>query len=176
MMRRRGFTLVELMVALILTALVALLAHRTFAVAVTGVRQLREARRQLDRASNAGRWLGAAFLSLELGQEGDGPFEGTHEELRFTTWLPVPGGWLERRTVRLRRRGAEFVAAVDGATPVVLAQYVTDVSIDYLLEPGANTRWASAWSSPVSAPIAIRLRIRSGERADTALYLIKGRG
>ena len=60
----------------------------------------------------------------------------------------------------------------------------TDLQFDYLLEPGAESRWVREWVSPVSAPVAVRMRIAKagcGKRdagcvVDTLLFLIKERG
>lgn len=178
---RRGFTLVELMVALVVTALVTLLAHRAFGVAIDGARQLRRVRIAEDRKQNAERWLSAAFLSLEVGQLGASSFEGHRDQVHFTSWLVTPSGWMERADVRLGVSGTALIARVGDAAPVVLADSVRAVAFDYLLEPGADSRWAAEWVSPVSAPIAVRLRLQStgssgAIRPDTVLYLIKSRG
>ena len=61
---------------------------------------------------------------------------------------------------------------------------VADLALDYLLEPGAESRWVREWVSPVSAPVAVRIRMtrtRNGKRdrgnvVDTLLFLIKERG
>ena len=61
---------------------------------------------------------------------------------------------------------------------------VTDLEFDYLLEPGAESRWVKEWVSPVTAPVAIRLRVTTGRESgdggrvvtDTLLFLIKERG
>ena len=68
-----GFTLIEVMVALALSALVVLLAHRMLTGVADGATRLTEARRALDREANARRWLVAAFGSLDAGQA-DGSF------------------------------------------------------------------------------------------------------
>lgn len=61
-----------------------------------------------------------------------------------------------------------------------LADSVRAVGYDYLLTPGAESRWVGTWISPTSAPLAVRLRIqRAGCRAactDTLLFLIGPRG
>jgi prepilin-type N-terminal cleavage/methylation domain-containing protein len=181
---RLGFTLLELLVALAVAGIVVLLAHRLFAAATDSGRRLMAARTALDRTANARRWLQAAFLSLDVGQlAGDG-FDGRPDHLRFTTWLETTGGWFERRRVELALSGGRFVGSVgDHGDRVVLADAVTDVAFDYLLEPGAATKWVAEWVSPVSAPLAVRLRIarRPGAEAghpavDTLLLLIKVRG
>ena len=68
--RSGGFTLIELVVAVAITGMVLLLAHRTFTVAVDGVQKLRQARDVADRAGNAHDWLRDAILSLDVGQLG----------------------------------------------------------------------------------------------------------
>ena len=176
MRRRGGFTLVEMLVALAIAGTVALLANRIFGVVTDGVRQIREARSALDRDANARRWLAAAFLSLEVGQEGTIPFEGAREGVAFSARLRTERGWYERRAVRLFVTAGDLVAEAGASGRVTLGTGVSGVAFDYLLEPGADTRWASAWTSPVSAPLAVRLRIERAGAVDTALYLVKERG
>jgi prepilin-type N-terminal cleavage/methylation domain-containing protein len=173
---QQGFTLIELMVALVITALVALLAGGTFSAAMSGARRIRNERVAADREANARRWLAGAFLSLEVGQPGSRPFEGHPGHVSFTSWLPVPQGWMERADVALALAGGSLVGTYGDAEPVVLADSVRSLSLDYLLEPGAESRWASEWVSPVSAPLAVRLRIEHASATDTILCLIKARG
>ena len=171
-----GFTLVEVMVAVLLSASVALLAHRLFGAAVDAGGRLREGRLALDSRANAGQFLRSAFLSLEIGTEGAEGFAGARGRVRFSTWLPTADGWIERRTVELRRDGNRWIAAAPAGAPIELAAGVTDLQFDYLLEPGAESRWVSAWESAVSAPLAVRVRVTGAEGADTMIYLVKARG
>jgi prepilin-type N-terminal cleavage/methylation domain-containing protein len=173
---RRGFTLIELVVALAITGLVLLLAHGMFTVATDGVRELKQAREAADRSGNAHDWLRDAFLSLDVGQQGDVQFDGHADRLRFTTWLLTPHGWAERFDIRLRLRDSTFTAAVGPDERIPLYHGVTSAAFDYLLEPGVDTRWAAEWVSPVSAPVAVRVRITTVSGADTILYLVKSRG
>lgn len=176
---RRGFTLLELLVALTLSGIVVLLAHAIFAAVTDGARQVQAARVALDREANARRWMQAALLSLDVGSDSAaGPFEGRPDRMAFGAWLETSGGWFERRRVELRRNGTDFVA-----NTMALTDSVTDVAFDYLLEPGENTKWVREWISPVSAPLAVRIRVRrgrgNGDRGvvvDTLLVLIKERG
>jgi len=176
----RGFTLVEVLVALVVTAMVALLAHRVFAATVDGARELRNERVELDRQMNAQRLLASAFLSLDVGEQA-GSFEGHPEQVDFATWRLTADGWSERTRVRLGVEDGRLLY-VDGSAPAVaLADSVAAIGLDYLLEPGAVTHWVGEWVSPVSAPLAVRVRIsrrlRSGRLVgDTALFLIKARG
>jgi len=181
--RGRGFTLVELLVALVIAGLVVLLAHRLFAAATNSGHRLVAARAALDRTANARRWLQAAFFSLDVGQEAGDEFAGRPDHLRFTTWVETAGGWFEPRRIELVVDRGRFLAVVGDGEPLILADGVAQVAFDYLLEPGANTKWVAEWVSPVSAPLAVRLRVarlREGEAdaatVDTLLLLIKERG
>lgn len=173
-MRRRGFTLVEVLVAVAIAGIVMLAAHQIFTGVADGAKAVAAARESLDRGANSRRWLKATFLSLEP------PFEGRMNRMSFTSWQLVPGGWFEQRPTQLLQEGNRFLAA-SGAEPLQLGDGVSNVTFDYLLDPGADTRWVREWVSPVSAPLAVRVRIAGcGKRdagcVDTLLFLIKERG
>ncbi len=172
----RGFTLVEVLVALAITALVTLLAHQLFATVVDSGHRAVVTRRALDREANARRLLGAAFLSLDVGSDSTGGFVGRPDRASFTAWLPTPEGWSELRKVTVGFEASAWVARWDGER-VLLADSVEAVGLDYLLEPGVQAAWVQEWISAVSAPLAVRARVRrAGGRTDTTLYLIKARG
>ena len=86
-------------------------------------------------------------------------------------------GWFERRQVTLTAKQGQLRAAVTPGTPIALVDSVADLQLDYLLEPGAESRWVREWVSPVSAPVAVRMRIaNAGGGVDTLLFPIKERG
>lgn len=171
-----GFTLVEVLVAAVLSAAVALLAHQLFGATADGSRRLREARLALDRRGNADQLLRGAFLSLEVGADGADGFSGKRDRVRFSSWLPTADGWLERTTVELRLDGDRWIASAASAPAIELARGVSALRFDYLLEPGADATWVSAWESAASAPLAVRVRVLRTVGADTTIYLIKARG
>jgi prepilin-type N-terminal cleavage/methylation domain-containing protein len=179
-----GFTLIEVMVALTIGSLVVLVAHQLFAAVAERGRTLIVARTAHDRAVNARRWLAATFLSLDVGTDGASGFDGRPDHAAFSTWLLTPDGWFERRKVTISAEQRRLQAAITPGTPIALVDSVTDLQLDYLLEPGAESRWVREWVSPVSAPVAVRLRIAragcetsdAGCVVDTLLFLIKERG
>lgn len=176
---RLGFTLIEVLTALAVIGVVALLSHRLLGVVVDGVKQLDQARIEQDRKENGRRWLRSAFLSLEAGDSAGG-FEGRSQRVSFTSWIEQASGWYEQRRVSLEQRNDRVVALISDRPALILADSAVDLRFDYLLEPGANTKWAGQWVSPLSAPLAIRIRLlrRSGsvEIGDTLLFLVKERG
>ena len=169
-----GFTLIEVLVALTLSALVVLLAHRVFTGVVDGSARLQDARTTLDHDANAHRALAEMFGSLDIGTEGAGGFAGRPARVEFTAWQRVPAGWLERRRVVITVEGDVLVARSDRT--LALQDSVSRVDFDYLLEPGANAAWVREWISPVSAPVAVRVRIVRGTATDTLLFIVGPRG
>jgi type II secretory pathway pseudopilin PulG len=172
-MRRSGFTLLELMVALTLSMIVVVLAHRVVSGVLDGVHRLQDAQAAMDREMNGLRALTEAFSSLDVGPE-TGGFAGRPERVEFATWERVPGGWLVPKRVSVQLSGDTLLLRSEA--PVALRTAVTNVRFDYLLEPAANSVWVREWISPVSAPVAIRLRITKTTSIDTLLFIIGSRG
>jgi prepilin-type N-terminal cleavage/methylation domain-containing protein len=188
MRRDRGFTLIEVIIALALGAVVVLLAHRLFTGVADGATRLTEARQTLDREANARRWLAAAFASLDVSSAGGG-FAGEPNRVEFDSWQLTPHGWFSRWRITLTRDGAHLVALEPPGDSVVLSDGVSDLQFDYLLDvgsevqsdstPGAlgeRARFVREWLSPVSAPIAIRVRIARAAAVDTLLLIVGPRG
>lgn len=181
---RSGFTVVEVTVAVVIGALVVLLAHQVFSAVADRAGRLLIARRALDREANARRWLQATFLSIEVGMDSTGGFEGRADRVEFAAWQRTVDGWFERRRVRLGRTNDHLVATVVPGGSVVLADSLARLAFDYLLELGAEAHWVREWVSPVSAPLAVRMRVEKagcgtrvrGCAVDTLLFLIKERG
>jgi prepilin-type N-terminal cleavage/methylation domain-containing protein len=184
MSRLRGFTLVEVLIAVTVSGVVVLLAHAVFTAVTDAGREIQAARLALDRDANGRRWMQGAFLSLDVGTDSAaGPFEGRPDHVAFGAWIETAGGWFLRQRVELRHERCEFEASMGSAAPIILADSVTAVAFDYLLEPGENTTWVREWISPVSAPLAVRIRIQRGQKntegggvVDTLLFLIRERG
>lgn len=173
---RAGFTLVELLIALLIGGLVAVMISRIFAATSDAGRKLRQARAALDAQANVRRWLTATFLSLEVGTPESGGFEGHPGAMQFSAFEISGDGWFERRRIELGLVDGRLRAREANGEEIVLADSLSDVAFDYLLEPGLNSRWVADWISPVSAPLAVRIRLRRAAGADTLLFLVKERG
>jgi prepilin-type N-terminal cleavage/methylation domain-containing protein len=176
MTQRRGFTLIEVLVAVAITSLVALLAHQLFTAVVDGSTKLTNGRLTLDRQRNAHRYLRNAFASLDISQ-GAGSFEGHPDRVTFTAWQQTADGWFERSRIDLLQESGRWLAVTSGEDKVVLADSVLSVRLDYLLQTGTASRWVGEWVSPATAPLGVRTRISfQAGGADTMVYLIKARG
>ncbi len=170
----RGFTLIEVVVAVAITGVVVLAIGPLFGNSTTIVSRLDRARTDLDQSMNAVRWSQEAFTAVEVGRPGDVPFLGNAHELRFTAWLPTADGWPEQQVVHLTRKGPKVVAEVKLGM-IALWPDVVRLDIDYLLVPGETSRWEDRWESPLAAPAAVRLRIGHGTsgESDTLLFGVR---
>jgi len=181
MHRKAGFTLIEVLVALTLGAILVLAAHAAFGGAADVAGALGRDRAAHD-AEMAGRvWLVRAVGSLEPVSPGAVGFDGSPDHARFSTRLRAADGRFALTTVRLHAADGWLVASPDsGSTLHLLAVSASSrppVTFDYLLSTGADSRWVQGWQSPVSAPVAIRIRlVRVDGRADTMLLSIGPRG
>ena len=176
---QRGFTILELLLALALASLVLLTAGGVLTTTMSAAAELRAHRARLDGRMNAARWLHAAFRSAESGPERSTGFDGRRSAVRFTTRLETPDGWYEPRFVVLRLDRHRLTASLDSSETLILADSVAALSFDYLLETGLEARWAHEWVSAVTAPLAVRVRwtwMGAGGRTDTLLFIIGPRG
>lgn len=173
---RVGFTLVEVMVALVVGALV-LLGARAMLEALGGDAQtVARVAAQADREANGVRLLRELAGRLEVGTDQSGPFAGGPLATTFTSWCDVPAGWQERCrvTLRLERtpRGVGLVAAIDGARPVLLLDGYHTGALRYLASAAHGGQWFQTWGEGITAPIAIGIILD----ADTTLVPIGARG
>lgn len=172
----RGFTLIELAVALMIAAGVLLLAHRVFGSLLDGAARLTDERERLDHYGNARRLLITLVGSMDVGTPLAGSFDGEPHRLAFSSWCASPEGWPERRHLTLEVDNGRLVVSGLRSDPLPLADGVVGLDVDYLLSLGAGEHWGRAWVSPVSAPQAIRLRVAHASFTDTLLLAIGERG
>ena len=173
---RGGFTLVELMVALVVSAIVVLgarmlleqlgeSAHRTVAAAT-----------RADRAANGERLLRDLAGRLEIGTTDAARFSGEPATASFSSWCDVASGWQERCAVTLAVSSdgsrASLAARFDGGDPITLLVRDAPIELRYLDDPRAGGRWFADWGAGITAPLAIA--VISG--ADTMIVRIGDRG
>lgn len=173
-----GFTLLELLVAIVLAGATALLA-RTSWLAVTDQRARAASRETAELRSRTGRaWLRQLVGSMEGASE-QSRFTGGPRSARFTAWVPTVAGWSERGDVELRvNDSAGLQVRIGGDLLLPLDEVRREARLDYLLQLGARAAWLPEWESGATLPAAIRLRWRreAGEQVDTLVMLVGPRG
>lgn len=169
-----GFTLVEMVVALAVTGIVAVAA----AGLTGGLIRLAE-RHSARRAAWDANWvtrraLEEAFLGLEVGTDSLSSFRGSAAEVAFTSNLPTARGWSELRRLRLTAVNDVVILADDLGRRDTLARQVR-AHYGYLLETGERSEWLGGWVSPATAPMAVRLILTPGHGTPDTLLLRIGR-
>lgn len=160
--RRAGFTLPELMVALVVSGLV-LLGARATVEAVQGLSaRSAEAARASDRLRNGERMLRGLVQGITTGEDEASHFAGEQASARFLSRCDAPAGWTEPCAVRLavERRDSllVLVARVGSATPVVLLRANERLELGYLHDASEGGQWFRSWGSSIVAPIAIGIQ------------------
>ena len=165
----RGFTLIEVLVALLVGSLLVLLAQRIFAGVADAASAAGRARQSADRAANGRRMLSRLFGSARIGTPGT-VFDGDHDRVTLSAWWSEARGWAVARRCRLALDGPRLVIADLETEPVVLADSVDAVAFDYLPVRGERAPWLTRFQSQLLLPLAVRLRLARGERVDTFVF------
>lgn len=191
MKKQAGFTLIEIVVAMVLLGTMLLLLYSALSFSV----------RSWDAGDAAGRRvadrrIGENFLRREVSElfpmrwkeSAAAPvlrfaFEGEKDHMRFVSSRPagITQGGLSlvgievqaeappsrRRNLVMRRSlpdaDEKTFAALDAAQPTVLIEGVDEVSFDYFGSENDFTppQWTDSWKWPMRIPEMIRVRIRA---------------
>jgi prepilin-type N-terminal cleavage/methylation domain-containing protein len=171
---RAGFTLVELLVALSIGAVVLAGARTLLEGLADHATATVRAARSADTAGNAERLVRQVVSNVALAPELQPTFTGTASEATFGSWCPAAWGGLESCRARLAIR-------MDGAAPAVVLSLSTGEEVAlahgaparlrYLADAGNGGRWYAQWNDLLTPPLAVgvlagadTLLLRIGER------------
>jgi prepilin-type N-terminal cleavage/methylation domain-containing protein len=175
---RGGFTLVEVMVALVVTGVVLLGARTMLGQIADDADRITAAAAEADRDANAEALLRTIVDRLEIAGRPDEEvrFEGEPQGARFRSWCEVPDGWLERCEVSLGfiDLDGEKVLALRLSTGelVPLRRGFGAGELAYLRDAAAGGAWVRSWGASITAPIALGVVIDG----DTTIVRIGERG
>lgn len=180
---RRGFTLIEVLVALTVSGLVLLAARNLLGALADGADRLAAHASVADREANAERLVRGLLARSEAGTPHARPFAGDARVARFSSWCDVPSGWLERCHAAIvidrdvadegsPEKNAQVVAAVLSNGEIVpLRRRVDTAELLYLSDARDGGRWLHTWGASVTTPLALgvvmdgdTLVLRIGER------------
>jgi prepilin-type N-terminal cleavage/methylation domain-containing protein len=161
--RGAGFSLLEIVVAIGIVAVVATMAGLVIHALGVGHATLTRATQAHDREMNGWRTLRALAGGAELRVSGEDQFQGSESAISIPTWCMSPGGWVERclasvaiasdagegRVRVLPGKGAAFDVPLvtRGATPVFRFIRTSHDRLD----------WAPRWSSTSTLPSAVAI-------------------
>lgn len=172
--RRKGFSLLEVMVALTVGGLILLAVGDLFGSVDRGARRVLAITRAANASANRERTLRELFGRAVPGADTTRSFAGFSDSLRFSTWCPSERGWLEScvASMRLVRAGGRVrLEAETGGRRSVLLEGSAPASLFYLRSAALGGEWLPRWGEAVTPPLAVmvvfsdrRLMLRIGER------------
>ena len=171
MTARRGFTVLELIVALTISGFALLGARALLETIADSGDRIRKAAQAAARDANRERTLRALVGRLYVGDSA-ATFIGDLYQAQFTSWCDVAAGWQERCQVTLGIDSAGLVAALSTGERIVLRQGFRRGELRYLNSPVSGGEWFKIWSVQFTAPLAIGV-ITDG---DTTIVRIGERG
>ena len=171
---RAGFTLVEVLVALSICAVVLVSARALLDGLATHAHATVRAMRRADATGNGERLARQLAGNLVLAPGNARSFEGSTTEASFESWCPAARGGLERCGVRLALVGgseeAGIVVSLSTGARIPLVRG-TNARLRYLSDPADGGRWDDVWRQPQTPPLAVAasaggrtIMLRIGER------------
>ena len=176
--RRGGFTLVEVMVALVVMGVVLAGARTMLGQIADDADRITAAAAEGDREANAEALLRSVVGRLEVSAspEGGSLFEGTPAGMRFHAWCEVPDGWLERceASLGIIQVEREKVLALRLSTGelVTIRRGFEDGELAYLRDAATGGDWVHDWGARTTAPLAVAVVVEG----DTTFLRIGDRG
>lgn len=172
---RHGFTLLEVLVALVIGGMALAGAATLFTGLGQRSDQVNEAAQRMDRDANSERLLRALLANLDLTADTMASLSGGKHSVRFSSWCLTAAGWLDRCGVHLffneDQSAQRLILELTGSTSLVLRTGFRSGEFRYLVDARYGGSWASTWSRIV-VPAAIALIMD----ADTLLLPVWGSG
>lgn len=179
-MRDSGFTVIEVLVALVVGAMVLLGAHRILSILSDQAHVLTRHAAEVDQNANGERMLRDLVGQLEVGSPGTIPFAGSADTVQFSSWCASPAGWLEQCQVTLSFavRGEQEVlrAQLGAGQHFDLIQGFSAGAFRYLESAAAGGQWFQRWGAGITSPLGIGVLLARGDTVDTMLVRIGPRG
>ena len=171
-----GFTLVEVMVALVVSAIVLLGARAMLGEVGDAAVRISSESARLDTNANAEHALRVLVRNLDLGYANDAVFAGDVRQVTFVSWCDTPSGWQERckvaLTIEKRQGGDALVVQTSRSNAIIVRDRVRNGSLRYLTTVYRGGEWIRTWGAGITAPLAIGIILDS----DTLIVPIGERG
>lgn len=157
MRRPDGFTLIEIMVALVIGGLTLTTIVRVIVLLLAAAHDLASSSVDHEARMTAHHRIRAVLASIQQPTDAKW-FRGTPHEATFSTALRVAADANEVAYVRLAVRGGRLTAVTSEGLEYVLAT-ADSVAFEYLAGYGLSSPFLAAWTSSSESPVAIRVRL-----------------
>ncbi|MHB1329011.1 MAG: PulJ/GspJ family protein [Gemmatimonadales bacterium] len=158
MTRRRGFTLLELMVALVVGGLTLAGASAILGNLYESAAHLQAEVARMDRLANGERLIREVAASFQPGNGHNSTFFGTPRAAHFSSWCLVSDGWFERCVVDLTPRSDGLYLSLRYDNESLFSEVRLEMpqrELRYLADAADGGRWLAEWAAGTSAPLAI---------------------
>jgi prepilin-type N-terminal cleavage/methylation domain-containing protein len=156
---RAGFTLIEVMVALVVSAIVLLGARAMLADVGDDALRISAETKRLDADANGERALRALVRQLDLGAGEASQFAGDPRQVSFSSWCDVPAGWQERCAVTLTLEphagNSALVIRTSKGPALTVRDSIATGALRYLTTVTDGGEWIRVWGAGITAPLAI---------------------
>jgi prepilin-type N-terminal cleavage/methylation domain-containing protein len=156
---RAGFTLIEIVVALVVSAIVLLGARAMLGEVGDDALRISAETARLDSDANGERALRALVRRLDLGSGEASQFAGDPRQVSFSSWCDVPSGWQERCVVTLTLEPhagkSAFVIRTSKGALLLVRDRVGMGELRYLTTVTGGGEWIRVWGAGITAPLAI---------------------
>jgi prepilin-type N-terminal cleavage/methylation domain-containing protein len=178
---RTGFTLLEVLVAVLISATLLISADMVFEQLAESRTETASSALQRDETQDAGalvrRWVRQIDISPEAGPpHGSHNFGGDSAQMRFTSWCVAAGGWERECDISVRTRidstGAALLAESSYGDSARTELRDSTIVLRYLMDAANGGHWVNNWPIGPTVPIAIGVVSRS----DTIVYRVGARG
>jgi prepilin-type N-terminal cleavage/methylation domain-containing protein len=168
--RRGGFTILELMVALALSAGI-LLAGRALTEQVTGVGEtIAKSSALADSARVQARSLRGIVRNIDVGSDSSASFFGDGRTAKFVSWCT--GGQLIKERCAVTLTVDSVVTLTDASGSHALRRGKDPGVLRYLFDARDGGHWYRSWGPEINLPLAIGVVFRT----DTIVLRIGDRG
>lgn len=173
--QRVGFTLLEVILALAIAAVVVLMARQLLVQLALSDSRLDAASRVEAEARNSSRFLTELLSRAEVGTDSSRTFTGEVSRVDFASWCAAPRGWMERCGVSLvvdtLVHPSPLALITTRGDTLILKRSGEGTQFRYLSDPEDPQTWTFRWGRGVTAPAGIAIvtpvdttRLRVGPR------------
>lgn len=167
---RKGLTLLEILVAIVVVAIVLGIGHRV--LSIVGDHAIRHSHSQAP-VTLFFTTLRNLALQIDL-RSGSMPLRGTEASAQFSSWCTAAAGWPRRcdahLTLHQDKGRCRALLKFDGDS-VSLAT-ADPCKLGYLIDAESGGHWALTWTDTERTPLAIQISLGS----DTLLVRLGRRG